>query len=86
VLQFFDDLRFLSIRFGEQTLDDKFTILENLQNNYIRDVLERGRPKSKVKLVESMTTDFIPEYMENVRGNSLNLSTEMKSMAQRVER
>lgn len=81
VLQFFDDMRFLSIRFGEQTLDDKFNMLENLQVKYITDVLERGSANSRVKVVEKVTTEFIPDYLE--KGSSLNLSTEIKSYAVR---
>ncbi|CAK74876.1 unnamed protein product (macronuclear) [Paramecium tetraurelia] len=85
VLQFFDDVRFLSIRFGEQTLDDKLVILENLQNNYIKAVLERKNESSNYKVIEMKTTDFIPEYLEHLKNSSLNLSMEMQALAKFIQ-
>ena len=64
MLQFFDDLRFLSIRFGEQTLDDKFVVLENIQSQYIREILDRGKNKTKYRLIEYQVLDFIPDYID----------------------
>lgn len=85
VLQFFDDMRFLSIRFNEQTLDDKVTMLENLQNQYVKDILERNDESSKFKVVEMKITDFIPEYLEHLKGSSLNLSTEMQALSKYMQ-
>lgn len=31
------------------------------------------------------TTDFIPEYLEHLKGSSLNLSTEMQALAKYVQ-
>ena len=34
--------------------------------------------------MEMTTTDFIPEYLEHLKGSSLNLSTEMQALAKYV--
>lgn len=39
-------MRFLSIRFGNESLDDKINMLENLQSNYIKEVLNRKNESS----------------------------------------
>ncbi|CAD8131012.1 unnamed protein product [Paramecium sonneborni] len=85
VLQFFDDVRFLSIRFGEQTLDDKLVILGNLQNNFIKAVLDRKNESSNYKVIEMKTTDFIPEYLDHLKNSSLNLSMEMQALAKFIQ-
>lgn len=35
--------------------------------------------------MEMTTTDFIPEYLEHLKGSSLNLSTEMQALAKYVQ-
>jgi hypothetical protein len=56
-------------------------MLENLQSKYIKDILERGTENSKIRVIDKVTTDFIPDYLENLKGSTLNLSTEIKSFA-----
>jgi hypothetical protein len=56
-------------------------MLENLQSKYIKDILDRGTENSKIKVIDKVTTDFIPEYLEQLKGSTLNLSTEIKSFA-----
>lgn len=59
-------------------------MLESLQNNYVQEVLDRSNESSRYKVVEMKTTDFIPEYLEHLKGSSLNLSTEMQALAKYV--
>ncbi len=54
-------------------------MLEALQSKYIKNVLDRGTKDSKITIIEKFTYDYIPEYLDNIKGSFINLSTEIRN-------
>lgn len=47
-------------------------MLEALQSKYIKNVLDRGSKDSKIILIEKFTHDYIPEYLDSIKGSFMN--------------